>query len=121
MQASLAEFLDVMDNCIPTIPEQVTNYYLQRTGFVTEDRRLIRIISLAAHKFVADVASDAMATHRIRGKGEKRDRDGNPKVVLTMDDLSASLQSYGVNIVKPDFYADSDKAARSKKSHSSSR
>ena len=98
-----------MDNCIPTIPEEVTNYYLQRSGFVTEDRRLVRIISLAAHKFVADVASDAMATHRIRETSIKRDRDGNEKVVLTMDDLSASLQAYGVNIVKPEFYADCKK------------
>ena len=105
-----------MDNCIPTIPEEVTNYYLQRTGFVTEDPRLIRIISLAAHKFIADVASDAMATYKLRNTGAKRDRDGNEKVILTMEDLSASLQNYGVNIVKPDFYADAPNAKKTKPS-----
>jgi hypothetical protein len=52
----LAEFLDAMDSCTPTvkrlsycfhllnsfvqIPEELTKYYLSRSGFVTEDPRL---------------------------------------------------------------------------------
>ncbi|KAI0731159.1 transcription initiation factor IID TAF10 subunit [Earliella scabrosa] len=111
---TLAEFLLMLDDYEPLIPNEVTEYYLQRVGFECEDARLKRLLSLAAQKFVSDIAADAYQHARIRanaaggrsranqsGTASARDKT---KTTLTMDDLSSALAEYGINSRKPDFY-----------------
>ncbi|KAL1703505.1 transcription initiation factor TFIID 23-30kDa subunit-domain-containing protein [Schizophyllum commune] len=95
------------------IPNEVTDYYLQRVGFECEDVRLKRLLSLAAQKFVADIAGDAYQHARIRTNAAgARGRTAAPygmskdktRTTLTMDDLSAALSEYGIDARKPDFY-----------------
>ncbi|KAG1746654.1 transcription initiation factor TFIID 23-30kDa subunit-domain-containing protein [Suillus paluster] len=110
---TLAEFLVMLDDYEPLIPNEVTDYYLQRVGFECEDVRLKRLLSLAAQKFVSDIAADAYQHARIRtnavggrargpltGPGSK----DKTRTALTMDDLSAALAEYGINARKPEFY-----------------
>ncbi|KAI9321502.1 transcription initiation factor TFIID 23-30kDa subunit-domain-containing protein [Dichotomocladium elegans] len=102
-EKTLAEFLAMMDNYSPIIPDAVTDYYLSRTGFDCDDVRIKRLLALTAQKFVADIATDAFQYCKVRQSGNRktgRDR----KAVLTMDDLSAALSEYGVNVKKPDYY-----------------
>jgi len=90
-----------------------------------------RLLSLAAQKFVSDIAADAYQHARIRtnaagggrgrGAGTSTTRVCPPvkhlvgkltlspiqdktKTVLTMDDLSAALSEYGINSKKPEFF-----------------
>ncbi|KAG7444275.1 transcription initiation factor IID, TAF10 subunit [Guyanagaster necrorhizus] len=113
---TLAEFLLMLDDYEPLIPNEVTDYYLQRVGFECEDVRLKRLLSLAAQKFVSDIAADAYQHARIRtnasggrarasqpltGPGSVKDRT---RTALTMEDLSSALAEYGINSRKPDFY-----------------
>ncbi|EGN96531.1 hypothetical protein SERLA73DRAFT_58704 [Serpula lacrymans var. lacrymans S7.3] len=113
---TLAEFLLLLDDYEPLIPNEVTDYYLQRVGFECEDVRLKRLLSLAAQKFVSDIAADAYQHARIRtnaaggraranqplsGPGSAKDKT---RTTLTMDDLSAALAEYGINSRKPEFY-----------------
>ncbi|KAG6815800.1 hypothetical protein H0H87_011244 [Tephrocybe sp. NHM501043] len=112
---TLAEFLLMLDDYEPLIPSEVTDYYLQRVGFECEDVRLKRLLSLAAQKFVSDIAADAYQHARIRtnaaggraranqpmGPGLIKDKT---RTTLTMDDLSAALGEYGINARKPEFY-----------------
>ncbi|KAI5894833.1 transcription initiation factor IID, TAF10 subunit [Schizophyllum commune H4-8] len=110
---TLAEFLLMLDDYEPLIPNEVTDYYLQRVGFECEDVRLKRLLSLAAQKFVADIAGDAYQHARIRTNAAgARGRTAAPygmskdktRTTLTMDDLSAALSEYGIDARKPDFY-----------------
>jgi len=120
---TLTEFMLMLDDYDPLIPNEVTDYYLQRVGFECEDVRLKRLLSLAAQKFVSDIASDAFQHARIRTNaqpaarsrqtaGDKTGGAAGPsaplkdktKTVLTMDDLSAALNEYGINARKPEFY-----------------
>ncbi|KAM5533852.1 hypothetical protein V8D89_012515 [Ganoderma adspersum] len=112
---TLAEFLLMLDDYEPLIPNEVTEYYLQRVGFECEDVRLKRLLSLAAQKFVSDIAADAYQHARIRANAAGgRSRANQPsgtasardktKTTLTMDDLSAALAEYGINSRKPEFY-----------------
>ncbi|EJD48263.1 transcription initiation factor IID, TAF10 subunit [Auricularia subglabra TFB-10046 SS5] len=107
---TLAEFLLMLDDYEPLIPEEVTDYYLQRVGFESEDPRLKRLLSLAAQKFVSDIAADAYQHARVRtGAATTRGNTGRTardktKTVLTMDDLSAALTEYGIAARKPEFY-----------------
>ncbi|PWN33908.1 uncharacterized protein FA14DRAFT_161533 [Meira miltonrushii] len=125
---TLAEFLQMLDGYRPLIPDQVTEHYLEKVGFECEDVRLKRLLSLAAEKFVADIAADAFQYARIRtnagpGARGKASASGNQsavaaaaaataassskdrsRTVLTMDDLSAALGEYGINARRADFY-----------------
>lgn len=126
---TLAEFLQMLDGYRPLIPDQVTEHYLEKVGFECEDVRLKRLISLAAEKFVADIAADAFQYARIRtnagpGARGKATASGNQsavaaaaaaaaaassskdrsRTILTMDDLSAALGEYGINARRADFY-----------------
>ncbi|KAF8636377.1 hypothetical protein AX17_003560 [Amanita inopinata Kibby_2008] len=112
---TLAEFLLMLDDYEPLIPNEVTDYFLQRVGFECEDARLKRLLSLAAQKFVSDIAADAYQHARIRtnaaggraraqalgGPGFTKDKT---RTTLTMDDLSSALAEYGINARKPEFY-----------------
>ncbi|KAI7869931.1 transcription initiation factor TFIID 23-30kDa subunit-domain-containing protein [Spinellus fusiger] len=101
---NLAEFLAMIDNYTPIIPDAVTDYYLSRTGFDCDDIRIKRLLALAAQKFVADIATDAFQYCKVRQSGNRR-TGKERKTVLTMEDLSAALTEYGVNIKKPDYYS----------------
>ncbi|TFK71614.1 transcription initiation factor IID, TAF10 subunit [Pluteus cervinus] len=113
---TLAEFLLMLDDYEPLIPNEVTDYYLQKVGFECDDVRLKRLLSLAAQKFVSDIAADAYQHARIRtnaaggraranqpltGPGSLKDKT---RTTLTMEDLSSALGEYGMNSRKPDFY-----------------
>ncbi|KAJ2776387.1 hypothetical protein H4R18_005695 [Coemansia javaensis] len=104
---SLAEFLVQMDNYTPIIPEAVTDYYLAQAGFECSDVRIKRLLALATQKFISDVANDAFQYNRIRQQAskEKKFHSKDRKTVLTMDDLTAALSEYGVNIKKPEYFS----------------
>ncbi|WFD41048.1 uncharacterized protein MJAP1_004041 [Malassezia japonica] len=106
---SLADMLRMLDQFSPLIPDEVTDFYLERAGFQSDDVRLKRLLALATEKFVADIAADAFQYARIRtnagpsrarpGQGAGRDRT---RTVLTMDDLSAALGEYGIDARRAD-------------------
>ncbi|KAH9995369.1 transcription initiation factor TFIID 23-30kDa subunit-domain-containing protein, partial [Russula compacta] len=126
---SLVDFLLMLDDYEPLIPDEVTDYYLQRVGFDCQDARLKRLLALAAQKFVSDIAADAYQHARIRtnatgGRARANQGPGSSRVAvvrfqsltgfsylqdktrttLTMEDLSAALSEYGINSRKPEFY-----------------
>ncbi|KAJ3052436.1 Transcription initiation factor TFIID subunit 10 [Rhizophlyctis rosea] len=107
-ERNLADLLLMMDEFQPLIPDAVTDYYLARSGFDCEDVRLKRLLALAAQKFVADIANDALHYSKIRAQQiQAKDRKGahkDKRNVLTMDDLSNALAEHGVNIKKPEYF-----------------
>uniref|UniRef100_K3W652 Transcription initiation factor TFIID subunit 10 n=1 Tax=Globisporangium ultimum (strain ATCC 200006 / CBS 805.95 / DAOM BR144) TaxID=431595 RepID=K3W652_GLOUD len=127
----LNDFLEVLANYAPTVPEEVVEYYLQQSGFNTSDPRLVRMVALAAHKFLLDVSHDALQYQRIRAQSSSSSassaatatgasatsaaalmaanggaNSASNRVVLTMEDLAASLKEYGVSICKPEYVSD---------------
>jgi transcription initiation factor TFIID subunit 10 len=61
--------LDQIGDFTPTIPPAVIEYYLTRSGVATKDERIIKLVALAAQKFVADVAVDALQHCKQRQAG----------------------------------------------------
>ncbi|KIS70360.1 uncharacterized protein UMAG_01529 [Mycosarcoma maydis] len=130
---TLAEFMQLLDGYTPLIPDQVTDFYLEKVGFECHDPRLKRLLSLAAEKFVSDIAADAFQYARIRTNagpgGRPRGQVGagaagasgaaaggatggaapagardRSRTVLTMDDLSAALGEYGINARRAEYF-----------------
>ena len=74
------------------------------SGFQCPDERVTRLVSLATHKFVADLTNDALQHCKMRqqNKGGKADA----RLVLTTEDLAASSREFGISLKKPTYYAD---------------
>ncbi|KAJ1939520.1 hypothetical protein FBU59_004094 [Linderina macrospora] len=106
-EKSLAEFLVQMDTYEPIVPDALTDYYLAQAGFECDDVRIKRLLALATQKFISDVAADAFQYNRIRQQGtkEKKFQQKDRRTVLTIEDLTAALSEYGVNIKKPEYYS----------------
>ncbi|KAL6458955.1 hypothetical protein MHYP_G00324270 [Metynnis hypsauchen] len=102
----LADFLMQLEDYTPTIPDAVTGYYLNRAGFEASDPRIIRLISLAAQKFISDIANDALQHCKMKGtaSGSSRNKTKDKKYTLTMEDLTPALSEYGINVKKPYYF-----------------
>lgn len=105
-QPPLSDFLLQLEEYTPTIPDAVVKHYLATSGFDSSDPRVLRLVSLAAQKFVSDVANDALQHCKMRNAGQavKNNKSKDRKYVMTMEDLSASLSTQGVTVKKPPYY-----------------
>ncbi|KCV71007.1 hypothetical protein H696_01952 [Fonticula alba] len=110
-EQSLPEFYMSLRDTPTVIPDAITTYYMQRAGFECSDVRMKRLISLAAQKFLTDLARDAFSHSLLRLQGEearmmaetkRRARKQDRKHVLTVDDLSAALSEEGVRLRRPE-------------------
>ena len=95
--------------CLPQIPDEVTKHFLRLSGYECSDDRVTRLVSLAAHKFVADLTSDAMQHCEARqqqARAHNKAGKGDTRLVLTTEDLASSSREFGISIRKPPYYAD---------------
>nr|XP_019707589.1 transcription initiation factor TFIID subunit 10 [Elaeis guineensis] len=93
--SALAEFLASLMDYTPTIPDELVEHYLSRSGFHCPDLRLTRLVAVAAQKFISEVASDALQHCKARQAAPVKDKSKQPKdkrLVLTMEDLSKALR-----------------------------
>ncbi|KAG9151921.1 hypothetical protein Leryth_002192 [Lithospermum erythrorhizon] len=112
--AALSDFLASLMDYTPTIPDELVEHYLAKSGFQCPDVRLIRLVAVATQKFISDVATDALQQCKARQSAvvkDKRDKQQKDKrLILTMEDLSRALREYGVNVKHPEYFADSPSA-----------
>eukprot|EP00232_Nephroselmis_pyriformis_P030787 CAMPEP_0182855624 /NCGR_PEP_ID=MMETSP0034_2-20130328/1960_1 /TAXON_ID=156128 /ORGANISM="Nephroselmis pyriformis, Strain CCMP717" /LENGTH=129 /DNA_ID=CAMNT_0024986619 /DNA_START=141 /DNA_END=530 /DNA_ORIENTATION=- len=103
------EFINSLEDYVPTIPDELTDQYLARSGFSSPDVRLTRLVSLAAQRFVAEVVHDSMQICKRRKlAGTSKDKAGGAggrKLVLTTEDLAEALEEYGVKMKPPPYFA----------------
>lgn len=68
-QASeLNDFLLKLDSYNPTIPENLTQYYLERSGLEIKDPRIAKLISLAADKLLSEILYEAKQIAALRAQ-----------------------------------------------------
>jgi transcription initiation factor TFIID subunit 10 len=82
----------------------VTRYFLTLSGCECPDERVTRLVSLATHKFVADLTNDALAN--CKSRQQARGGKADARLVLTTEDLAASSREFGISLKKPTYYAD---------------
>ncbi|EDV99234.1 transcription initiation factor TFIID subunit 10b [Drosophila grimshawi] len=101
----LSDFLLQLEDYTPLMPDAVTAHYLNMGGFHSDDRRIVRLISIATQKFMSDIIDDSLQHSKVRthmqnsatpGGSKAKDR----KFTLTMEDLQPALADYGINVRK---------------------
>jgi len=102
----LSDFLMQLEDYNPTIPDAVTAYYLNTAGFEAADGRLVRLISLAAQKFISDITNDALQHCKMRGsqQSSSKTKAKDKRYTLTMEDLTPVLSESGITVKKPPYY-----------------
>ncbi|XP_067623364.1 transcription initiation factor TFIID subunit 10 [Eurosta solidaginis] len=109
----LTELLEQLEDYIPTVPDAVTSQFLHRAGFETIDPRIVRIISVAAQKFISDIANDALQHCKTRtssqhsgGHGSNKDKKPNKdrRYTLAIEDLQPALADHGITMRKPQYF-----------------
>ncbi|XAR69916.1 hypothetical protein NMG60_11001687 [Bertholletia excelsa] len=92
----LSDFLASLMDYTPTIPDELVEHYLAKSGFQCPDVRLIRLVAVATQKFIAEIATDALQQCKARQAAvikDKRDKQQKDKrLILTMEDLSKALR-----------------------------
>ena len=87
------------------IPDSVTLHYLNSAGFESSDPRVVRLISLAAQKFVSDVVNDALQHCKVRNSaGGTKKQVKDRKFTLSLEDLTPALAEYGISVKKPHYF-----------------
>eukprot|EP00296_Roombia_truncata_P002818 JP438874.1.p1 GENE.JP438874.1~~JP438874.1.p1 ORF type:complete len:133 (+),score=8.69 JP438874.1:21-419(+) len=108
----LDDFMESLDTYVPTIPDDVTEYYLKTAGFNCPNTRVKRLVSLAAQKFISDVTNEAMQHYKIRQQAPgKKQKLSDSKVILTMEDVAPVLRDFGLNVQKPEYHTDTPGAS----------
>ncbi|KAG9510009.1 Transcription initiation factor TFIID subunit 10, partial [Fragariocoptes setiger] len=97
-QDSVYEFVRKLEDYTPVIPDVVVTHYLNSAGFRSGDTRVVRLIALAAQKFVADIIGDSLQHCKLRGQNKVANK------VLKLDDLTAALDDYGLRVKKPHYF-----------------
>ncbi|KAI7751373.1 hypothetical protein M8C21_016921, partial [Ambrosia artemisiifolia] len=93
---TLSEFLASLTDYTPTIPDELVEHYLAKSGFQCPDVRITRLVAVAAQKFVSDIATDALQHCKarqasvVRDKKDKQQKD--KRLIMNMEDLSKALQ-----------------------------
>ncbi|RZF35817.1 hypothetical protein LSTR_LSTR006275 [Laodelphax striatellus] len=88
------------------VPDAVTSAYLNSAGFDASDPRIVRLISLAAQKFICDIANDALQHCKVRSSNvtTKSTKTKDRRFTLTMEDLAPALAEFGITVRKPPYY-----------------
>ncbi len=114
----LDDFCVKLQDINTTIPDPVILHFMKQAGFISNDPKLIKIISLASQKFISEIVNDCMqysklktATSKANGQttstmssGAQSNDKKQMNNVLTLDDLSLVLQEHGINVKKPTYF-----------------
>eukprot|EP01025_Chloroclados_australasicus_P013583 TRINITY_DN16396_c0_g1_i1.p3 TRINITY_DN16396_c0_g1~~TRINITY_DN16396_c0_g1_i1.p3 ORF type:complete len:142 (+),score=15.42 TRINITY_DN16396_c0_g1_i1:38-427(+) len=111
---ALLQFYKELEEIRPTLPDDVTQHYLQNSGWKCGDKRLIRIISFAAQMFVSGILYDAKQFSRMRKETTPQARlkeagynYRDKRVIVTIDDVNEALKEAGIESSSVPYYASS--------------
>jgi transcription initiation factor TFIID subunit 10 len=64
----LDDFCLKLNDINTTLPDSVVNHYMKKAGFVVNDTKLVKIVSIASQKFISEIVNDVMQHHKMKTK-----------------------------------------------------
>ena len=68
------------------------------------DPALVNLVSVVAQKFISDIASDALAHHKMRPVPSNKNKKKVTKLVMNTDDLRDALEDKGIAVSRQPYY-----------------
>ena len=101
----LEDLLERVEDYNSVIPDSVTSSILQGVGVDNQNSEVTRLISLAAQKFISDIAVDALTHNKMRQSmcGKKSSRK-EKKFVMNTEDLMEALKDKGISVKRQPYY-----------------
>lgn len=97
-----------LENYSPTVPEELVQHYMRRSGDDGNDAQLMRFIGIAGERFLATLMTDAMQIAKRRQQmtqpmrrqlgyatASKKDDKRTP---LLAEDVAEALKEFGINV-----------------------
>jgi len=108
------ELVNELTSFATTVPDELTQYVLGTVGVELQDPGLVRLVSLAAQRFLFVVMNDTLQLCKRRVKAEeqraaKARKQGGQMAgewALTTEDLSNALREHGINYKLPPYFLD---------------
>lgn len=94
----IIQFMQIVERYKPTIPESVVNYYLNKSGCATTDPKVLKLVALAADKFLAETIYDAKEQSLLKANNPKYKRKADASSTLALDiyDVEGSLSQANI-------------------------
>jgi len=74
-------------------------------SYITSCYFRVRLVSLAAQKFISEIANDALQHCKTRGANQNTKTKGKDRrYTLTMEDLTPAVAEYGIIVKKPHYF-----------------
>ena len=91
----------------PVVPEPVVRHLLQRSGCQPSGPEVARVAALAAQQFAAEILELTKDTRYFRENPRRKKRPKTQDIgsgkTMTLEDLTTSLQKYGIQVEKQPF------------------
>lgn len=97
-----SNILEAIKDFDSSIPDAVVHHFLNVAGMQTSDQRIIRLIAIAAQKFVHDIVSDSLQHCKLRGSQAKKNKE--KKYTLAIEDLASALSEYGIEVRRQQYF-----------------
>jgi len=101
------DIAEKLEDYSPVLPDATVQAILSNSGLQTTDPQLTRVVSVAAQKFISDIAYDALQHCKMRGGGKEqksKSSSKDKKYDLNIEDLVESLSDQGICVRKPQYY-----------------
>ena len=77
-----------------TMPDFFINHDMKKAGFIVNDPKLVKIISIASQKFISEIVNDVMQHHKLKTKSAAN---------APSNQASAGSGTAGRLVVAPDY------------------
>lgn len=94
--------LEAIEEFDSSIPDPVVHHFLNVAGLQTNDKRIVRLIAIAAQKLIHDIVSDSLQHCKLRGAQGKKTKER--KYTLTIEDLASALAEYGIEVRRQHYF-----------------
>lgn len=100
------EFLELLDKAPLVIPPEYVSRVLETKGFHSPDPACSRLVAAAAQQFLTETLNEVLEILPGKPVTSLSSKNKDQRLCLTIMDLAGALETMGVKVEKPLYYAD---------------
>ena len=103
-EENIMKFMKNIENYETSVPKSITMNLLRQSGMEVTDPKIVALVSVAAQKFISDIAFDALTHCKMRQANNLRKGIKDKKYSMNTEDLSVALKEKGIALKKPMYF-----------------